>query len=132
MSKKTIWESRPAEDDFAAAKSYLSLLLDERSVAGAIRKLKAAKTQNFEAKDVLRASQTHLLDNDDFHVAENLKKIKKGKKISPVLLIRGDALRGLTLTIADGHHRALSSFSQISASMRRSRRHCPRWATGSP
>ena len=59
---------------------------------------------------MLRASQTHLLDNDDFHVAENLKKIKKGKKISPVLLIRGDALRGVTLTIADGHHRICASY----------------------
>ena len=50
-----------------------------------------------EAKDLLRASQTHLLDEDDPHVAENLKRIKKGKKLSPVLLIRGNAAAGVTL-----------------------------------
>jgi hypothetical protein len=43
-------------------------------------------------------------------VAHQLKKIKKGEKMSPVLLIKGDAWHGVTLIIADGHHRICASW----------------------
>jgi hypothetical protein len=109
-AKKHIWETKPAEEDFKAARTYLGLLADDAVAANIVKRLRAAKTSEFEAKDLLRASQTHLLDDDDPHVAENLKKLKKGKRLSPVLLVRGDAFKGVTLTIADGHHRICASY----------------------
>src|ERR1700743_697189 len=109
-AKKHIWETKPAEADFKAARTYLSLLADDAVAAHVVKRLRVAKTSEFEAKDLLRASQTHLLDDDDPHVAENLKKLKKGKRLSPVLLVRGDASGGVTLTIADGHHRICASY----------------------
>jgi hypothetical protein len=108
--KHDIWQAKPAAEDYAAAHDYLTLLFPERSVAGLVRKLRAAPTIRRQAKDLLRASQTYLLDEDNSHVSGDLKKIRKGKKVSPVLLVRGNAKAGITLTIADGHHRICASW----------------------
>jgi hypothetical protein len=105
-----IWERKAATQDYASAQKYLKLLFGDAEAVRLVRALRAAPTIEYEAKDLLRASQTHLLDRDSPHVAEDLKKIKKGKKLSPVLLIRGDARHGVTLTIADGYHRICDSW----------------------
>ena len=100
----------PASDDLKAARDYLSLVTADDQLSGLITALRDAPTIMHDAKDLLRASQTRLLKRDNPHVAENLKRIKKGKELSPVLLIRGDAPKGVTLTIADGHHRICASW----------------------
>jgi hypothetical protein len=112
MVKKAdgIWESKPVSDDYAAAHDYLSLLFSEAETRKIVDRLRRAPTTQREGKDLLRASQTHLLDKNDPHVAADLKKIKKGKKLSPVLLVRGDGRHGVTLTIADGQHRICASW----------------------
>lgn len=112
MAKKSnsIWESRPANEDYLAAHAYLSLLLSEVETRKIVDRLRRAPTILRQGKDLLRASQTHLLDEDDPHVAADMKKIKKGKKLSPVLLVRGDGKHGVTLTIADGQHRICASW----------------------
>lgn len=112
MAKKSddIWESKPANEDYAAAHNYLTLLFSEADVRKIVQRLRAAPTIFREGKDLLRASQTHLLDKDDPHVADDLRKMKKGKKLSPVLLVRGDGRHGVTLTIADGQHRICASW----------------------
>lgn len=113
MAKKKlqgIWKHKPAKGDYAAAYNYLSLLFPEAEARKLVQRLRVARTVQRQGKDLLRASQTHLLDKDDPHVAENLKRIKKGKKLSPVLLIRGDGMRAVTLTIADGQHRICASW----------------------
>jgi hypothetical protein len=112
MAKKSqdIWEKTPAREDYKAAHDYLTLLFSETRVAKIVRRLRAAPTIQREAKDLLRASQTHLLEKDNPQVAAELKKIKRGKKLSPVLLVRGDGLKGATLIIADGHHRICGSW----------------------
>jgi hypothetical protein len=107
---REIWESRPAEKDYRAAHDYLSLLFSEEETRKIVKRLRAAPTIRRQAKDILRASQTHLLEEDDSYVSADLKKIKKHKKISPVLLVRGDGTSGVTLTIADGHHRICASW----------------------
>jgi hypothetical protein len=53
----------------------------------------------------LRASALPLLSEDDVHVDGDLKRIRKGKPLAPVLLVRGDAARALPLIVADGYHR---------------------------
>ena len=114
MKKKkkveNIWLAKPLEADYRAARDYLTLLFEGRDVAALVSRLHAARVVEYQAKDLLRASQTHLLDRDNPHVANQLKKIKKGKKISPVLLVKGDGRRGITVTIADGHHRICASW----------------------
>ena len=44
------------------------------------------------------------------HIAADLKKIKKDKKLSPVLVVRGNARNGVNLTIGDGQHRMCVSW----------------------
>ena len=105
-----IWEHKAVAEDFLAAQKYLRLLFKVADAKRLVKALKVAPTEEFAAKDLLRASQTHLLDKDSPHVADDLKKIKKGKKLSPVLLVRGNAKIGVTLTIADGYHRICASW----------------------
>ena len=57
------------------------------------------------AKDILRACSLPLLPVEERHVAENLKRIHKGKALSPIILIQGDLTRGRPFVIADGYHR---------------------------
>ena len=110
MKDKSIWEAKASTHDYAAAEKYLTLLFTDQEAKRLVKALRAAPTTEYEAKDLLRASQTQLLSKDDPHVAEDLKKIKKGKKLSPVLLVRGNDKSGVTLTIADGHHRICASW----------------------
>ncbi|HEX4118550.1 MAG TPA: hypothetical protein VHX99_07090 [Rhizomicrobium sp.] len=114
MTKKkkvaNIWLAKPLDEDYRAARDYLTLLFQPPDVAALVRRLRAAHVVEYQAKDLLRASQTHLLDKDNPHVADQLKKIKKRKKMSPVLLVKGDGRNGVTLTIADGHHRICASW----------------------
>jgi hypothetical protein len=51
-----------------------------------------------------------LLDIGNPHVARDLKKVHDGKRLSPVLLVRGDGGRGLPLIVADGYHRICASW----------------------
>ena len=108
--EKNIWKAKPDADDYLAAERYLRLLFTDTKVKLIVTRLRGSPITQHQAKDLLRASQVHLIDNDNPQVAAQLKKINKGKKISPVLLVRGDALNGITLTIADGHHRICASW----------------------
>ena len=51
-----------------------------------------------------------LLPADNAHVARDLKKVEDGRKLSPVLLVRGDLARGTPLVVADGYHRICASY----------------------
>jgi len=108
---QVIWENAPDAHDYPAADSYLSLLVgDSRLRASIIARLQAAPVAHYKAKDLLRASTEPLLTVDNPHVASDLRKIRKGRALSPVLLVRGDLLRGFPLQIADGYHRVCASF----------------------
>jgi len=65
--------------------------------------LRAAPMSAFKAKDIFRASQLSLLGISNSHVERDRKKIKKGVPLSPLLLVRDAAHRGVV--IADGYHR---------------------------
>jgi hypothetical protein len=66
---------------------------------------KTGKLDHYKAKDVLRASELALLAEDNKHVASDLDKVKSGRKLSPVLLVRGQPL-----LVADGYHRVCASY----------------------
>ena len=68
------------------------------------------RSTHFKAKDILRSSGLALLPADDQHVAADIAKVKAGKRLSPVLLVRGALARGFPLQIADGYHRVCASY----------------------
>jgi len=43
-------------------------------------------------------------------VQNNLKKVAKGERLSPVLLVRGSIEQDRPLTVADGYHRVCASY----------------------
>ncbi|HIC8643189.1 hypothetical protein [Elizabethkingia meningoseptica] len=105
-AKNDIWLSEPEEHDFPAAQDYLELLFEPVQAKKYVDKLKSVSTIRKKSKDILRASKLALLPETNIHVKENLKKVEKNKKLSPILLIRGQN----ELIIADGYHRLCSSY----------------------
>jgi len=97
------WLDEPEEHDYPAALSYLNLLYDDATAHSHVEKLKRAPVAHFKAKDIFRASELSLLGVSNSHVKKDQKKIKAGKKLSPLLLVR-DTAQG-KLVIADGYHR---------------------------
>lgn len=105
-----MWMDRPEDRDYPAAGDYLSLLMSPKQAAATVARLKKVPLIRRRAKDILRASGLRVLPKDNPHVASDLKKIGKRKKLSPVLLVRGDLKAGVVLTIADGYHRVCASW----------------------
>ena len=110
MADKEHWKNKPEEHDYPAAASYLSLLATELVAARIVEQLEHASLSHFKAKDLLRASQLPLLPEDDPSVARDLKKVKRGELLSPVLLVRGDLAGSIPMTVADGYHRICASY----------------------
>jgi hypothetical protein len=106
---KIQWLSEPEDHDYPAAKSYLSLLYDEKTAGGYVEKLQRAPISQFKAKDIFRASSLSLLGVSNSHVDKDRKKIRDGKKLSPLLLVR-DPANG-KIIIADGYHRLCAVYS---------------------
>lgn len=69
-----------------------------------------APIQHRKAKDILRAARLVLLPEDNAHVTSDLTKIKEGKKLSPILMVRGELARGIPEHVADGYHRVFASY----------------------
>ncbi len=100
------WLKNPEEHDFPAATDYLELLFTPEECRVLIDKLKNAPTIIKKAKDIFRASSLPLLPDDNIHVKQDLKKVKKGNKLSPILLVRHNN----KLIIADGYHRMCAAY----------------------
>ena len=105
-----LWGTEPDEHDYPAAADYLALLAKPGQVNEIVAALKKAPIVYKKAKDLLRASRLTLLPVDDAHVAADLAKIKNGKQLSPILVVRGDLTADVALQIADGYHRVCASF----------------------
>ena len=97
------WLDQPEDHDYAAAKSYLSLILAAAQAERLATQLRRARITEFKAKDILRASALSLLGVSNTHVLRDSRKIASGTKLSPLLLVR-DRSRGRVI-IADGYHR---------------------------
>ena len=103
------WLAEPEEQDYPAAKSYLSLICKERTAANYVRQLRRAPMSGFKAKDIFRASSLSLLGISNLHLEKDRKKILAGRRLSPLLLVR-DGNNGKVI-IADGYHRMCSVYS---------------------
>jgi hypothetical protein len=112
-AKGTTWEIKwlpePAEHNYPAAESYLTLLYSDRRARKMVATLKAAPLEQFKAKDIFRASQLSLLGVSNSHVVKDRKNIKNGVSLSPLLLVRDE--RNGRVVIADGYHRLCAIYS---------------------
>lgn len=102
------WLDEPAEKDYTAAESFLSMLVAPSRPAAVIADLRQAPAGRWLAKDILRAAGLPpWKPKQSTEVTEQLEKIKAHRSISPVLLVGG--LREY-LVIADGYHRVSAAF----------------------
>ena len=104
-----LWLTKPEEHNYPAAQSYLSLIDDEPTAKRRVGMLRRAPVSHFKAKDIFRASGLSLLGVSNSHVEKDRKKIKNGKELSPLLLVR-DKANGKVI-IADGYHRLCAVYS---------------------
>ena len=113
MAKKTnptvLWLDAPEGHNFPAAKSYLSLIVSEKEAAKFVAALRRAKLGHFKSKDIFRASGLSLLGVSNEHVDRDREKIRRGTKLSPILLVR-DPANG-KVVVADGYHRLCAVYS---------------------
>ena len=109
MPQTVKWLPKPENHDYQAAEDYLSLIMSPKKAADYRQQLSAAagNITHRKAKDILRASQLALLDQQNKHVAVDLFKVSSGQALSPILLLRGD---DDPLIIADGYHRVCASY----------------------
>ncbi len=110
MTGKERWKEEPDEQDYPAALNYLSLVMSKERAKDAVEMLQKAEIVRYLAKDLLRASRLELLPPENVHVAKDLKKVSKGRKLAPVLLVAGEVQHDAPLTIADGYHRICASY----------------------
>ena len=103
------WLGQPEESNYPAALSYLSLIDDEKVAAGCVERLRSAPMSKFKAKDIFRASGLSLLGISNAHVEKDREKIRSGKALSPLLLVRDPAVG--KVIIADGYHRLCAVYS---------------------
>ena len=100
------WKDKPEKQDYPAARSYLSLLVHPSEAKKTAKALADEPgVARYKAKDLLRAAGLPLLGLDDPEVAKDLAKVRAGRKLSPVLLVRGEPL-----WVADGYHRICASY----------------------
>ena len=104
------WLEEPAAHDFDAAADYLSLVGEPEVVDKTVAALRRAEPVFRKAKDILRAAQLDQLPTTNPHVKADLDKIRAGRRLSPILLVRGNAMHAAHLQIADGYHRVCASY----------------------
>jgi hypothetical protein len=106
---KVKWLDDAEEKDYAAAESYLSLLVAADELEALIAALRSAPLGRWRAKDLLRASGSPLLGpKQSGEVAEKLEKVRAKEPLSPILIV---VLRpGVLALIADGYHRTCAAY----------------------
>ncbi len=104
------WLDEPEEHDYDAAADYLSMLAEAAVVTSTVDALKNAKPVQRKAKDILRAARLVLLPESNSHVRNDLAKISDGKRLSPILLVRGQYALSVRMEVADGYHRVCASY----------------------
>lgn len=95
------WADDVADHDYSAAHAYLSLKLGEDAVAKAVKRLRNTSLTTRRANDILRASGLTAAPLSDPGVMKDLVKTIEGRRLSPVLVLRGED----GADIADGFHR---------------------------
>ena len=92
---------------------YLSLVHPPAEVKRIEVALKHAPHRDPQGQRPASAAGLELLPADHVEVAADLAKAKKGERLSPVLLVRGDFTRGVPLVIADGYVRVCRAITSM-------------------
>jgi hypothetical protein len=72
-----LWLDDASEDDYAAAAHFLSLLDSPDNVNKTVAELRAARTTEFKATDLLRAAQLLVPESDDRPTREQIERFRR-------------------------------------------------------
>ena len=105
-----LWGTEPDEHDYPAAEDYLALLAKpgagQRNRGGAEEGAdRVQEGQGSAARITLGVTAA-----GEPTCARGSEEIKKGKQLSPILVVRGDVINDVALQIADGYHRVCASY----------------------
>jgi len=106
---KIRWYEDSEPQDYPSALSFLSLIYTAKQAKQLVAKLKEAPAAKFASKDISRASGLSLLGATNTHVERDRERLRKGERLSPLLLVR-DPAHGRVI-IADGFHRLCAVYS---------------------
>ena len=110
VTPEVLWQEEPSEHDYPAAESFLSLITTPAIARKLVKRLQDAPVVRHPAKDILRAARLELLDMSDPSVKRDITDVIEGRKLSPVLLVRGDSSTDTALIVADGYHRVCAGY----------------------
>jgi hypothetical protein len=102
------WQDDANASDYDAAGHYLALVDIQKNIDKTVADLKAGAIVEYKATDLLRAAQLTVPKADDRPTREQIKKIKHGEPVAPVLLVRVPALK--KVIVADGFHRICAAY----------------------
>jgi hypothetical protein len=102
------WQDDANPADYEAASRYLALVDIQKNIDKTLADLKVGTIVEYKAADLLRAAQLIVPKADDRPTREQIKKIRRGEAVSPVLLVRAPALK--KVIIADGFHRICAAY----------------------
>ena len=109
MKKDIQWLDAPEPHNYPAACPTCASSTPDRDARRHGAAPAQARMSAFKAKDIFRASGLSLLGVSNLHVEKDRAKIKKGKRLSPLLLVRDTALG--KVVVADGYHRLCAVYS---------------------
>ena len=104
-----LWRDECEAGNYPAALSFLSLIYEPKLARKLVQRLRKSELSEFKAKDIFRASGLSLLGVSNFHVEKDRNKVMRGKRLSPLLLVR--APEHGKVIIADGYHRLCAVYS---------------------
>jgi hypothetical protein len=102
------WRKKLEEKEIRAALQELSLSFSEIDVDRTEKMLRKSTlvTKTFKARDILRVARLRCLTTDDKLIQLRMKKMRKGERMGPVILVQHQN----KLQLADGYHRTCSLF----------------------
>jgi len=103
------WTHESDPQNFVDAQLFLSLQMDPDEAQDLADELKdQTQIEHFKPCDILRACKVDRLPEDDYEVADHIKRMEAGEKMPPILLVRGDGNKHHAL-LADGYHRTCAA-----------------------
>jgi len=109
IPRKIRWLDEPQPENYPAALAYLTLIFEAKRAKALVKQLGGEDVIEFKAKDIFRASGLSLLGVSNAHVERDLRKIRAGKALSPLLLVRVPGIA--KVVVADGYHRLCAVYS---------------------
>jgi hypothetical protein len=103
------WHNRIRKRHIKRATAFLRLFLNKKDLNKLKAKLKKHRitTDYHTAKDIIRASQSQMVADDNANLLEHINDVKNGLAFYPVILVRAKK----RLFIADGFHRICTAYS---------------------